>query len=190
MYSKEKLAAILRENSLKIAPEGEFFTLASGKKSKYYCDGRMTTLDSHGATLIGEGILDLILEKGELPNAVGGMTLGADPICAAIITVAGMRGLDLKGFIVRKETKDHGTKKYVEGPVKAGDRVIVVEDVVTTGGSSLKAIERLEAEGIKVDGVIAILDRMEGGAKAFTDRDYSFQSLFTIADFGIEPPQA
>ena len=145
MYSKEKLAAILRENSLKIAPEGEFFTLASGKKSKYYCDGRMTTLDSHGATLIGEGILDLILAKGELPNAVGGMTLGADPICAAIITVAGMRGLDLKGFIVRKETKDHGTKKYVEGPVKAGDRVIVVEDVVTTGGSSLKAIERLDS---------------------------------------------
>ncbi|MBP5620731.1 MAG: orotate phosphoribosyltransferase [Thermoguttaceae bacterium] len=190
MYSKDKLAAIVRERSLKIAPEGEFFTLASGKKSKYYCDGKMTTLDAAGAVLIGEGILELIQQDANFPNAVGGMSMGADTICAAVITVAGSRGIDLKAFLVRKETKDHGTQKYIEGPVKAGDRVIVVEDVVTTGGSSLKAIERLEEAGIKVDGVIAILDRMEGGAKAFTDRGYSFRSLLKITDFGIDPPQA
>lgn len=189
MYNKEELKAIVRECSLKIAPEGEFFTLASGKKSTYYCDGKMTCLDSRGAVLIGEGILDLIQKDGELPNAVGGMTLGADPICAAVITVAGQRGVPLKAFIVRKESKDHGTQKYIEGPVKAGDRVVVVEDVVTTGGSSLKAIDRLEEAGIKVVGVIAILDRMQGGAQAFTDRGYAFQSLLKITDFGIEPPK-
>lgn len=189
MYSKEELAKIVRECSLRIAPEGEFFTLASGKQSKYYCDGKMTTLDSRGAALIGEGILELLQQEPSLPNAVGGMSMGADPICAAVITIAGSRGIDLKGFLVRKESKGHGTNKYIEGPVKAGDRVVVVEDVVTTGGSSLKAIERLESEGIKVDGVIAILDRMEGGAQAFLDRGYSFQALLKITDFGIEPPK-
>ncbi len=190
MYSKDELAAIVRECSLKIAPEGEFFTLASGKKSRYYCDGKQTCLDSRGAVLIGEGILELLQQDPSLPDAVGGMTLGADPICAAVITVAGMKGIDLKAFIVRKESKDHGTQKYIEGPVKAGDRVVVVEDVVTTGGSSLKAIDRLEAAGIKVEGVVAILDRMEGGARAFTDRGYTFRSLLKITDFGLEPPQA
>jgi orotate phosphoribosyltransferase len=193
MYSKEELMKIVRDRSLKIAPEGEVFTLASGKKSTYYCDGKMTTLDSRGAVLIGEGILELLeADKAQgagFPDAVGGMSIGADPICAAVITIAGTRGVDLKAFLVRKATKDHGTQKYIEGPVKAGDRVIVVEDVVTTGGSSLQAIERLEEAGIKVDGVIAILDRMEGGAQAFADRGYSFRSLLKITDFGIEPPK-
>ncbi len=184
MYNKEELQAIIRDRSLKFGD----FILASGKKAKYYLDGKMTTLDSRGLTLVGEGILDLLLADGTLPNAVGGMSIGADPITAAILTVAGIKGLDLKGFLVRKESKGHGTNKYVEGPVKSGDRVVVVEDVVTTGGSSLKAIERLEAEGIVVDGVIAIIDRMEGGAEAFKSRGYSFRSLLTIKDFGIDPP--
>ncbi|MCF0233546.1 MAG: orotate phosphoribosyltransferase [Thermoguttaceae bacterium] len=185
MYNKEELKNVLLNCSLKFGD----FTLASGKKAKYYLDGKQTTLDSKGATLVGEGILELLLADGELPAAVGGMTLGADPIAASVLVVAGTRGLALKGFIVRKETKDHGTKKYVEGPVKAGDEVVVVEDVVTTGGSSLKAIERLEAEGIKVRGVVAIIDRMEGGAEAFQSRGYKFQSLLTIRDFGLEPPK-
>ncbi|MBQ9127796.1 MAG: orotate phosphoribosyltransferase, partial [Thermoguttaceae bacterium] len=93
-------------------------------------------------------------------------------------------------FLVRKESKGHGTNKYIEGPIGAGDEVVVVEDVVTTGGSSLIAIERLEAAGIKVAGVIAIIDRMEGGAQAFADRGYRFRSLLTIKDFGIDPPEA
>ncbi len=185
MYDKNELKALILEKSLKFGD----FILASGKKAKYYLDGKQTTLDSRGATLIGEGILDMLLSDGALPKAVGGMSIGADPITAAVITVAGVRGLDLKGFLVRKESKGHGTNKYVEGPIKAGDEVVVVEDVVTTGGSSLVAIERLEAEGIKVVGVIAIVDRMEGGAQAFADRGYRFRSLLTIQDFGIDPPQ-
>ncbi|MBQ9875196.1 MAG: orotate phosphoribosyltransferase [Thermoguttaceae bacterium] len=185
MYDKEELKALVRERSLKFGD----FVLASGKKAKYYLDGKMTTLDSRGATLVGEGILDLLQGDDNFPSAVGGMSIGADPICAAVLTIAGVRGIDLKGFLVRKESKGHGTNKFVEGPVKAGDRVVVVEDVVTTGGSSLKAIDRLEEAGIKVDGVIAIIDRMEGGAQAFEERGYSFRSLLKITDFGIDPPQ-
>jgi orotate phosphoribosyltransferase len=186
MYNKEELLNIVRERSLKFGD----FTLASGKKAKYYLDGKQTTLDSRGATLVGEGILEMLLADGALPKAVGGMSIGADPIAAAVITVAGLRGLDLKAFLVRKESKGHGTNKYIEGPIAAGDEVVVVEDVVTTGGSSLIAIERLEAAGIKVAGVIAIIDRMEGGAQAFADRGYRFRSLLTIKDFGIDPPEA
>jgi orotate phosphoribosyltransferase len=117
------------------------------------------------------------------------MAIGADPITAAVITMAGVRGLPLKGFLVRKESKGHGTNKYVEGPVGAGDEVVIVEDVVTTGGSSLQAIERVEAMGLKVRKVIAIIDRMEGGKQAFADRGYPLESLLTIQDFGITPPQ-
>ena len=186
MYNSEDLKTIIRERSLKFGD----FILASGKKASYYLDGKQTTLDAKGLTLVGEGILELLQADGKLPDAVGGMSIGADPITAAILTVAGMKGLELRGFLVRKESKGHGTNKFVEGPVKAGDSVVVVEDVVTTGGSSLKAIERLEEAGIKVEGVIAIVDRMEGGAEAFQSRGYTLRSLLTIKDFGIDPPQA
>mgnify|MGYP001068209413 CR=1 FL=1 len=91
--------------------------------------------------------------------------------------------------MVRKESKGHGTNQYIEGPVKPGDRVVVVEDVVTTGGSSLQAIERIEDFGMTVQAVVAIIDRMEGGREAFTDRGYRFESLLTIQDFGIDPPK-
>ena len=184
MYNSEDLKTIIRERSLKFGD----FILASGKKAKYYLDGKQTTLDARGLTLVGEGILELLLADGALPDAVGGMSIGADPITAAVLTIAGVRGFDLKGFLVRKESKGHGTNKFIEGPVAAGDKVVVVEDVVTTGGSSLLAIERLKAAGIKVEGVIAIVDRMEGGAQAFAERGYSFRSLLTIKDFGIDPP--
>ncbi len=182
MYDKQKLIELIREKALKFGD----FTLASGKKAKYYLDGKQVTLDSAGATLIGEGILDLLGDK--LPVAVGGMAIGADPITAAVITMAGVRGVALKGILVRKEAKGHGTQQFIEGPVKPGDDIVVVEDVVTTGGSSLLAIERIEAAGLKVKHVIAIIDRMEGGAKAFESRGYPFTSLLTIRDFGIDPP--
>ncbi len=184
MYDKQALLDLIREKALKF---GEF-TLVSGKKASYYLDGKQVTLDSAGAKLVGEGILELLGDK--LPVAVGGMSIGADPITAAVITVAGVRGIPLKGILVRKEAKGHGTQKFVEGPVQPGDEVVVVEDVVTTGGSSLLAIERLEAEGLKVKQVIAIIDRMEGGAEAFTKRGYAFTSLFSIRDFGIESPKS
>ena len=184
MYDKQALVELIREKALKFGN----FTLASGKKAKYYLDGKQVTLDAAGAKLIGEGILELLGD--DLPVAVGGMAIGADPITAAVITIAGVRGVPLKGILVRKEAKGHGTQQFIEGPVQPGDDIVVVEDVVTTGGSSLLAIDRIEAAGLKVKQVIAIIDRMEGGAKAFADRGYPFTSLLTIEDFGIEPPQA
>lgn len=182
VYSKSSLLELVRTKALKFGD----FTLASGKKAKYYLDGKQVTLDSAGAKLIGEGLLDLLTD--DMPAAVGGMSIGADPITAAVITIAGLRDLPLAGFMVRKEAKGHGTQRFIEGPVVAGQRVAIVEDVVTTGGSSLLAIERCEEFGLKVTRVLAIVDRMEGGADAFRARGYKFDSLLTIADFGIAPP--
>ena len=118
------------------------------------------------------------------------MSIGADPITAAVVVMADIRKTPLVGFMVRKEAKGHGTNQYIEGPGKPGDTAVIVEDGVTTGGSSIKAIERAEAFGLKIVGVLAIIDRMEGGAQAFTERGYKFASLLTIRDFGIEPPVA
>jgi len=180
MYDRQLLIDLIREKALRI---GEF-TLASGRKAKYYLDGKQVTLDSTGARLVGEGILELLGQP--LPAAVGGMSIGADPITAAVITMAGVRGQALKGFMVRKEAKGYGTQRFIEGPVQAGDRVAIVEDVVTTGGSSLEAIERAEAFGLKITQVIAVVDRLEGGRQAFTDRGYSFASLLTVDDLGVK----
>lgn len=182
MYDKQALIALIKETALQF---GEF-TLASGKKASYYLDCRRVTLDSRGAKLIGAGMLELL--SGGLPPLVGGMAIGADPITAAILTLAGVEGKPLRGVMVRKEPKQHGTGKYVEGPYAAGEEVVIVEDVVTTGGSSLLAIERCEAVGLKVTRVLAIVDRMEGGREAFAARGYDLRTLLTIEDFGIQPP--
>lgn len=181
MYDKSALIELVKEYALKT---GEF-TLASGKKASYYLDCRKLTLSSQGAVQIANGILELIGD--DLPDAVGGMAIGADPITGAVITVAGLREIPLKGFIVRKEEKKHGTGQMVEGPVQPGDTAIILEDVVTSGGSSLQAIERVEQFGMKVDRVIAIVDRLEGGAENFRNRGIQFQSLLTVNDLGIAP---
>ena len=183
MYDKQALMSLVKEKALKFGD----FTLVSGRKAKYYLDGKQVTLDSEGARLVGEGILELLGDS--LPDAVGGMSIGADPITAAVVTMSAVQGKPLKGFMVRKESKGHGTNQYIEGPVHPGEKVVIVEDVVTTGGSSLLAIERVEEFGLKVAGVIAIIDRMEGGAEAFAQRGYRLDSLLTIRDFGIEPPK-
>ena len=146
------------------------------------------TLAPEGALLIAEGILDL-LSGGRMPKAIGGMAIGADPITAAVITMSAVRGTPITGFMIRKEAKGHGTNQYVEGPVEPGDEVVIVEDVVTTGGSSLAAIERAEGFGLKVVRVIGIVDRMEGGGETFAQRGYPFATLLSIRDFGIEPPK-
>lgn len=184
MYDKQTLIELVRHRALKFGD----FTLASGKKAKYYLDGKQVTLDSFGAKLVAEGILDLLADNLPLPDAVGGMSIGADPITAAVITMAGVRGQAMTGFLVRKEPKGHGTNRYVEGPVSAGQRVVIVEDVVTTGGSSLEAIARVEEFGLNVARVVTIIDRLEGGQKAFESRGYPLSSLLTIRDFGIDPP--
>jgi orotate phosphoribosyltransferase len=179
-YDRNALIALIREQALRFGD----FTLASGKKASFYLDCRKVTLDSRGAVLIAEGILDML--GSDMPEAIGGMAIGADPITAAVITVAGQRQKRLKGFIVRKEAKSHGTGRDVEGPVQPGDTAVIVEDTVNTGGSSLAAIEKVEAAGLKVQGVVAIVDRLEGGAQAFAARGYQLRSLLTIRDLGIE----
>lgn len=185
MYDKNQLMELVREKALQFGD----FTLTSGKKASYYLDGKQVTLDPVGSRLIAEGMLD-IMAKYEMPNAVGGMAIGADPITASIVTMSDIHNTPVLGFMVRKEAKGHGLNQHVEGPVKPGDRVVIVEDVVTTGGSSLKAIKHAEDFGLKVERVIAIIDRMEGGAKAFADAGYPLESLLKITDFGIEAPVA
>jgi orotate phosphoribosyltransferase len=185
VYDKEALVALVRHKALKFGD----FKLASGKRATYYLDGKQVTLDPHGARLIAEGILDLLAER-EMPAAIGGMSIGADPITSSVVTMSAVRGTPLAGFLVRKEPKGHGTNQYIEGPVQPGDTVVIVEDVVTTGGSSLKAIERAEMFGLKVTRVVAIIDRMEGGAAAFAKAGYPLSSLLQITDFGIQPPEA
>jgi orotate phosphoribosyltransferase len=181
MYDKQALIDLIRTSALAFGD----FTLASGKKASFYLDCRKVTLDSRGARLVGEGMLDMI--AADMPQLVGGMAIGADPITAAILTVAGQRGVPLRGVMVRKESKQHGTGKFVEGPYAAGEELVVVEDVVTTGGSSLLAIERCQAVGLKVRRVLAIVDRLEGGREAFAARGYDLTALCTIRDFGIQP---
>jgi orotate phosphoribosyltransferase len=179
MYDKQALIDLIKETALQFGD----FTLASGKKATFYLDCRKVTLDSRGAKLIGAGMLELLGDK--LPQLVGGMAIGADPITAAILTLAGVEGKSLRGVMVRKEPKQHGTGKYVEGPYTAGEELVIVEDVVTTGGSSLLAIERCEAAGLKVKRVLAIVDRLEGGREAFAAKGYELTTLLTIKDFGI-----
>ncbi|MDO4558815.1 MAG: orotate phosphoribosyltransferase [Planctomycetia bacterium] len=178
MYDRELLAKLIRERALQFGD----FTLASGKKSTFYLDCRKVTLDSEGARLVGEGILEKLFDP-ELPDAVGGMAIGADPITAAVLTMAAVHGKPLRGFIVRKESKDHGTRRLVEGPVQAGETVVVLEDVVTTGGSALTAIDRVREAGLNVRGVIGLIDRNEGGREAFAARGIPLTTLFSIDDF-------
>jgi orotate phosphoribosyltransferase len=180
MYDRAKLKKLIREHALKF---GEF-TLASGKTANYYLDCRQVTLRADALPSIAAGMLELM--HNDMPELVGGMAIGADPITAAILTIAGEQDKTLRGIMVRKEAKGHGTKKFVEGPYNEGERVVIVEDVVTTGGSSLKAIEHCEAVGLKVERVLAIVDRLEGGQQAFAEKGYQLNTLFTVEDFGIE----
>ena len=163
------------------------FRLASGREASFYLDAKQVVLDAHGAMLVGRAILERLRSLGPLPAAVGGMSIGADPITSAVITMAGVEGLALKGFMVRKEPKDHGTKKYVEGPVEPGQRVVIVEDVTTTGGSSLLAIDRVHEFGLVVERVVTVIDRLAGAKDAFAARGIPLESLVTIRDLGIEP---
>ncbi len=156
------------------------FTLASGRKSNYYINGKMTTLEARGAYLVGRTFLAMLAD--DVPDAVGGLTLGADPIVGAMIALAGLEDLPLKGFIVRKEAKGHGTQSLVEGSLTQGDRVVIVEDVVTTGGSSIQAIAAVKAIGCDVRKVLAVVDREEGGREALKELGYPLEAVFTARE--------
>ena len=145
------------------------------------------TLSAEGAALVGLGVLELLAGMPEVA-AVGGLTMGADPIVGAALALAGAGDRPgLRGFLVRKEAKGHGTGRLVEGPLEPGEAVAIVDDVATTGGSSLKAVEAVEAPGAGWRVVIAMLDRLEGAAAAFEARGLPFRSLLTIRDLGVEP---
>ena len=191
-FDRQLLLDLIRSEALQ---RGEF-TLASGKKASYYLDCRKITLHPQGANVIAAGMLQVIQAAGPLPDAVGGMAIGADPITAAIVTVAGQHNLPIKGFMVRKEPKGHGTGKQVEGPVEPGNRVVIVEDVITSGGSALKAVEAAEAFGLKVERVIGIIDRLAGGTESFrsaraginhADNDSRFRDRAGVEHHPIKP---
>ncbi|MEI8367446.1 MAG: orotate phosphoribosyltransferase [Planctomycetia bacterium] len=163
------------------------FRLASGREASFYLDAKQVVLDARGSMLVGRAILDLLRALGPLPAAVGGMSIGADPVTSAVVTMAGVGGFDLRGFMVRKEPKDHGTKRYIEGPVAPGEKVVIVEDVTTTGGSSLLAIDRAIEFGLVVERVVTVIDRLAGATATLAARGIPLDALVTIRDLGIEP---
>ncbi len=183
---RTRLIEILRERSYR---EGDF-TLASGEKSRFYIDVKTTSLYPEGAYLIGELAVEKLLEAQKNNPAigsvrgVGGLTLGADPIGTAVSLAAFHKKIHWPAFIVRKEPKGHGTLKYIEGieNLDAGASVVVLEDVVTTGGSGAKAVERLRAEGFKVVAVLSVVDREQGGEQVFKNMGLPLYSLLKLSD--------
>lgn len=164
--------------------KGEF-VLSSGKKSSFYIDGRCITLSAEGAYLTACLILDLL--EGEATEAIGGPTLGADPIVGALAAVSFLKNMPLKTFIIRKTPKAHGARRQIEGPsLKAGSRLILVDDVATSGRSFVESIDILRGEGFKVDMAICIVDRQEGAKDLLVQKDCRLVSLFTPLDFGIK----
>jgi len=174
---KKRLLQLIKRKALK---RGRV-VLSSGKVSNYYLDGRLITLSSQGAYLIASIILDLIKDKKI--TAIGGPTLGADPIVGAVIGLASIKGKKLGGFIVRKSTKKHGMQRLIEGvPLPKGSRVVLVDDVATTGGSLVEAKAALDKQGVKVDCVIVVVDREEGAAQNLAKADCRLISLFKKRD--------
>lgn len=184
-YQKEQLMAAVQKYALEVKPEGEFFTLKSGAKSKYYLDCRNLNLSPDGLIWVVNAILNE-METAKV-DAFGGPTLGADPIVGGMAYRLGLnsRSTGQRGFLVRKESKDHGKAGRIVGPLKPGDRCAIVEDVCTSGQSAMDAIEAVEAFGAKVTHVFCIVDRMQGGAELFASKGIIFKPLLTIKDFGL-----
>lgn len=157
------------------------FKLTSGRESDFYIDGKQTTLSAEGAYLCGKLIFELLKRHPDPIDAIGGMTLGADPLVTAVSIVSFLDNQPIPAFIMRKETKKHGTEEYIEGKgnLPPGATVALVEDVVTTGGTLLKVIDRVEAQGFKVGLIVTVVDRQEGGAEALAGKGYRLEALFT-----------
>ncbi len=167
---KRRLAEIILEKSFQYR-DNPPFTLASGKTSNYYFNCKTTTMDPEGMYLIGNILFDMLGDADI--SAAGGLTLGADPIANALSLISYQKKKPIKSFVVRKDVKDHGTKKAVEGNVTTGERVVIIDDVITTGGSTIAAIEIAREAGLVIDRVIALIDREEGGReniKKYIDR--------------------
>jgi orotate phosphoribosyltransferase len=182
MSHRERLANLLRMKSM---VRGEF-TLSSGKKSNYYMDCKLTTLDPEGALLTGYCVLELLDLMGVAPDAIGGLSMGADPLVTAAGVVSAIEKRPLPGFLVRKEAKKHGRQKQLEGLENPrGKRVVIIDEVCTTGGSTQEAIEAAEREGCEVVAVITLVDREEGGSQMLRSK-YNYRSIFTARELLAE----
>jgi orotate phosphoribosyltransferase len=185
MSHRERLANLLRSKSL---VRGEI-TLSSGKKSSYYLDCKLTTLSPEGALLTGYCVLELLDEMGVKPDAIGGLSMGADPIVSAAVVVSEIEHRPLSGFLVRKEAKKHGRQKQLEGlDDPRGKKVVIVDEACTTGGSTQEAIEAAEREGCEIVGVLSLVDREEGGSDMLRKK-YNYRSVFTARELLAGDPK-
>jgi orotate phosphoribosyltransferase len=174
---KDRLKSVLLENSIL---RGRF-TLASGKESDYYIDARLTTLHPEGVSLVADIFLEEI-KRGPRIEAVGGPTMGADPIVGAILGASHRGNYPLRGFLVRKKEKEHGTGKLVEGNLRSGDNAAIIEDVVTSGGSVITAVDAVRSAGAFARKILVIVDREEGAAEKFGEMGIEFYSIFKISE--------
>ena len=178
MDSRSRLIDLLATRS---ARRGSF-TLASGRQSDLYIDCRPTTMHPEGLAAIGPLGLAAISARGWAASSIGGLTLGADPVSYAIAYASQLAGTPVRAFTVRKEAKSHGTGKVIEGAFESGNFVVVVEDVITTGGSALRAVDAVRAAGATVLGVLAVVDREEGGRGAIEAQGLAVAALVTAAE--------
>lgn len=177
---KKQLLALLKKDALK---KGDF-TLSSGKKSKFYLDGRIITLTPEGAFLTASILLEFSVGRGIA--AIGGPTLGADPIVGSIACLSYMQGVPLKTFIVRKYVKEHGTQRQIEGPaLQKGEKVILVDDVATTGKALIEAKQAVDSVGALIECAMVIVDRDEGAKENLAKAGIALESIFSIQDFGV-----
>jgi len=179
MSDREQLKKIV----LELSYEKRLVKLASGRESDFYFDGKQTTLHAVGGYLVGKLFYEAIKDVPGV-QAVGGITLGADPIATATSIAAHLDGTDMHAFIIRKEPKGHGTGQWLEGRknLPAGTKVVIVEDVVTTGGSSMKAVNRAKEEGLDVLGIVTLVDREEGGRENIEAEGYWLKAIFTKSE--------
>jgi len=184
MSSLNDLQQLLAERSAK---RGKF-KLSSGRESTLYIDARLTTMSPEGLVLIGQLGLQALTDSGWNVQSVGGLTLGADPVAYAIAYASGSAACAIRAFTVRKEPKSHGTGQLIEGPFLPGDRVAIVEDVITTGGSALRAAAAVRSSGGIVAGDLAVVDRNEGGREALEEQGLPVIALTTAADITERMP--
>jgi orotate phosphoribosyltransferase len=177
---RDELKQIVRQ----VSYEEREVTLASGRKSTFYFDGKQTTLHPRGAVLVGKAFFDELKHFPGPIDGVGGLTMGADPIATALSMTSSLVGDPIPAFIIRKEPKGHGTGQWLEGRknLVPGARVVIVEDVLTTGGSALKAVERAREEGLDVIGIISLVDREEGGREAVEEQGLALRAIFTKSE--------
>lgn len=180
MLTSQNQIDVLKKLLIQYSVRKGTFVLASGKSSNFYVDARLTTMSPDGMLVIGSVGMDAITAKGWTPDAIGGLTMGADPVTFAISHTSAIQHRPIRAFSVRKEAKTHGTGNRIEGPFKKGDRVVVIEDVITTGKSALQAIDAIEEAGGIVIGVLAVVDRKDGGHDAILARGYPVIALTTI----------